>query len=93
MRRSPKAAIALAGRERRILSNEPRVIDVLIEASSVVPVEPHARILDDHAVAIDGDVIVDVLPQSEAKTKYAPKERVSLAGHVVMPTSKRAGST
>ena len=62
-----------------------RTIDLLVEASWVVPVEPHARILEDHAVAIDGGLIVEVLPQSEADTKYAPKERVSLPGHVVMP--------
>jgi 5-methylthioadenosine/S-adenosylhomocysteine deaminase len=33
-------------------------IDLLIEARWVVPVEPHAVVLEDHAVAVQGDQIV-----------------------------------
>ena len=40
-------------------------IDCLIEAGWVVPVEPHAVVWRNHAVAIDADRIVAVLPQAD----------------------------
>ncbi len=43
----------------------------MIEAGWVVPVEPHAVVLEDHAVAIRDGVIVGLLPTAEARTRYA----------------------
>ncbi len=60
-------------------------IDLLIEARWVVPVEPHGVVLEDHAVAIDRDRIVAVLPIGEAQARYAPRERVELAEHALIP--------
>ncbi len=60
-------------------------IDLLVEASWVVPVEPHGRVLNDHAVAVDAGKIVAVLPCAEAALRYAPRARETLDGHVVMP--------
>lgn len=45
----------------------PQSIDLLIEARWVVPVEPHAVVLENHAVAIDGERIVALLPIDEAR--------------------------
>ena len=65
--------------------NAPQTVDLLIEARWVVPVEPHDVVLEHHAVAIDGDRIVAVLPISEARNAYAPRERVELGEHVLIP--------
>jgi 5-methylthioadenosine/S-adenosylhomocysteine deaminase len=63
----------------------PQPIDLLIEARWVVPVEPHAVVLENHAVAVQGDRIVALLPIAEARTVYAPRERVELGEHALMP--------
>jgi 5-methylthioadenosine/S-adenosylhomocysteine deaminase len=65
--------------------NAPQTVDLLIEARWVVPVEPHDVVLEHHAVAVDGDRIVAVLPISEARNAYAPRERVELGEHVLIP--------
>jgi 5-methylthioadenosine/S-adenosylhomocysteine deaminase len=62
-----------------------RPIDLLIEPRWLVPVEPHGSVLEDHAVAIDGERIVAVLPCMDAHARYAPRERVALAAHVLIP--------
>jgi 5-methylthioadenosine/S-adenosylhomocysteine deaminase len=60
-------------------------VDLLIEARWVVPVEPHAVVLENHAVAVQGDRIVALLPIADARAAYAPRERVELAEHVLIP--------
>jgi 5-methylthioadenosine/S-adenosylhomocysteine deaminase len=60
-------------------------IDTLIEARWVIPVEPHATVLEDHAVAIDGGRIVAVLPNDSARARYAAREVVQLPGHALTP--------
>ena len=61
------------------------VIDLLIEARWLVPVQPHGVVLENHAVAIQGDRIVDVLPIADAQAKFAPRERIELAEHALIP--------
>lgn len=63
----------------------PIACDLLIEAGWVVPVEPHAVVLEDHAVAVRGGIILAVLPQAEARAAYAPREVVSRPGSVLIP--------
>jgi 5-methylthioadenosine/S-adenosylhomocysteine deaminase len=65
--------------------NAPQTVDLLIEARWVVPVEPHDVVLEHYAVAINGDRIVAVLPIAEARDTYAPRERVELGEHVLIP--------
>src|SRR4051812_33728977 len=60
-------------------------IDLLIVPRWLVPVEPHGVVLEDHAVAIDGDRILAVLPKEQAQSRYAPRERVDLDEHVLIP--------
>ena len=62
-----------------------RPIDLLLEASWVVPVEPHARVLVEHAVAIDAGRIVAVLPRAEAAQRFEPRSREVLEGRVLLP--------
>ena len=63
----------------------PTPIDLLIEPRWLVPVEPHGVVLEGHAVAVDGDRIITVLPAAEAHARYAPRERVELPEHALIP--------
>ncbi|KRA20278.1 TRZ/ATZ family hydrolase [Lysobacter sp. Root604] len=64
---------------------ETQSCDLLIEAGWVVPVEPHAVVLEDHAVAVRGGVIVDVLPTVEARGRYRAAETVSRPQAALIP--------
>jgi 5-methylthioadenosine/S-adenosylhomocysteine deaminase len=61
-----------------------RPIDTLILAAHVAPVVPR-RVLDDHAVAIDGGRIVAVLPRAQALGQFDPRRQVSLDRHLLVP--------
>jgi 5-methylthioadenosine/S-adenosylhomocysteine deaminase len=61
-----------------------RPIDTLILAAHVAPVVPR-RVLDDHAVAIDGGRIVAVLPRAQALGQFDPRRLVSLDRHLLVP--------
>ncbi|MGN7916657.1 TRZ/ATZ family hydrolase [Lysobacter sp. 22409] len=63
----------------------PIACDLLIEAGWVVPVEPHAVVLEDHAVAIKDGVIVGLLPSAEARTRYAAAQTVSRPEAALIP--------
>lgn len=69
------------------MTSEPQAIacDLLIEAGWVVPVEPHAVVLEAHAVAVRGSQILDVLPIAEARARYAPAETVSRPEAALIP--------
>ncbi len=59
--------------------------DLLIEAGWVIPVEPHAVVRVDHAVAVRGGVIVAVLPREEARARFTAAEVVSRPGSALLP--------
>jgi 5-methylthioadenosine/S-adenosylhomocysteine deaminase len=59
--------------------------DLLIEAGFVVPVEPHAVVLADHAVVVQGSVVVAVLPIAEARLRFDAAEIVSRPDAALMP--------
>ncbi|HEU4663639.1 MAG TPA: TRZ/ATZ family hydrolase [Dokdonella sp.] len=60
-------------------------IDLLIEARWVVPVQPHGVVLEHHAVAVDAGRIVALVPAADARARYAPRERVVLDEHALIP--------
>ena len=60
-------------------------VDLLISARWVIPVEPHGAVLEGHAVAVRNGAIVAVLPKAEAERAFAPRERVELAEHALIP--------
>ncbi|WP_329740947.1 TRZ/ATZ family hydrolase [Dyella sp. A6] len=64
---------------------QPQSVDLLIEARWVVPVEPHGVVLEDHAVVVDADRIVALLPIAEARRAYVPRESVRLPEHALLP--------
>ncbi|HEX7368736.1 MAG TPA: TRZ/ATZ family hydrolase [Rhodanobacteraceae bacterium] len=63
----------------------PREIDLLISARWIVPVQPDRVVLENHAVAVDAGAIVELLPVDQASAKYAPRERVELPDHALIP--------
>lgn len=62
-----------------------QTIDLLVCPRYLVPVEPAAAVLEGVAMAVDGDRILSILPCAEAETRYAPRERLELPQHVVLP--------
>lgn len=62
-----------------------RDIDLLIEASWVLPIEPAGALLENHAVAVDAGRIVDVLPSSDADNRFRAKSRKILDGQMLIP--------
>jgi 5-methylthioadenosine/S-adenosylhomocysteine deaminase len=62
----------------------PRVVDLVIHARHVVPVEP-AGLLDRHALVVDGGRIVALLPSSAVDGAFRARETVDLPHHVLMP--------
>ena len=64
--------------------NEPESVDLVIDARYIVPVEP-AGILVDHALVVDGGRIVALAPSASVAGAYAPRTRVSLSAHVLIP--------
>jgi len=61
------------------------VVDQILEARWIIPVEPHGIVLDHHAVALAGDKIAELLPIEQAREKYPLAERVDLSGHALIP--------
>ncbi|MCW5578020.1 MAG: TRZ/ATZ family hydrolase [Dokdonella sp.] len=62
-----------------------QAIDLLIEPRWLIPVQPAGVVLEGHAVAIVADRIVAVLPLAQARERYAPRERVELPQHALIP--------
>ncbi|MCW0412240.1 TRZ/ATZ family hydrolase [Xanthomonas sacchari] len=67
------------------MTSIPESCDLLIEAGYVVPIEPHAVVLEDHAVAVRGSEIVAVLPTAEARTRFSPARAVSRPDAALLP--------
>jgi 5-methylthioadenosine/S-adenosylhomocysteine deaminase len=62
-----------------------KTVDQVLEARWVIPVEPHSVVLDEHAVALAGDTIVEVLPIAAAREKYTNVKRIDLSEHALIP--------
>ena len=61
------------------------MVDQLLEARWVIPVEPHGVVLDHHAVALAGDRIAELLPIEQAREKYPAAARIDLSVHALIP--------
>ncbi|MDN5882982.1 MAG: TRZ/ATZ family hydrolase [Nitrosospira sp.] len=63
----------------------PSKIDTLLEARWIIPVEPAGAVLHDHAIAIDQGVILAILPNAEAQSRFTASERIVLGNHALIP--------
>lgn len=62
-----------------------QTIDLLVLPRWLVPVEPDNVVLEEHALAVDGGRIVDVLPVPFARQRFQPREELALPDHAVLP--------
>jgi 5-methylthioadenosine/S-adenosylhomocysteine deaminase len=76
-------ALREKAREHRVQRMEP--VDLLICAAWVLPVEPHAQVLTEHAVAIAQGRIRAVLPADEALQRFVPNVLITRPDHVLLP--------
>lgn len=60
-------------------------IDTLLLPRWLVPIEPSAHALADHALAIDNGRITAVLPASQATEQFHARELVELPDHALIP--------
>ena len=60
-------------------------IDTLIKANWIIPVEPHAKVYENHAIAIHDGRIVGILPFAEALAEFDPENMEELPGHALIP--------
>ena len=59
--------------------------DLLIEAGYVVPVQPHAVVLEDHAVAVRDGVIVGIGERGAMRAQWQPARTVSRPDAALIP--------
>lgn len=64
--------------------HEPRAVDLRIDARFVIPVEPAGTLID-HALVVDAGRIAALVPFATADRDYAPRERVALPDHALIP--------
>ncbi len=62
-----------------------QTVDLLVAPRWLVPIEPAAAVLEDHALIVDRGRIVECAPLNEVRTRYAPAETLTLPHHAVMP--------
>jgi len=62
----------------------PKAVDLVIEARYIVPVEPPGTLVD-HALVVDGGRIVALAPSVSIADAYAPRMRISLSSHLLIP--------
>ncbi len=60
-------------------------VDSIIQARWVIPVEPHAAVLEDHAVVVDAGRILALLPAAAAEQTYQAEHVTRLAHHALIP--------
>ena len=65
--------------------SSPTAVDLQIEARWVIPVEPQGVVLESHAVVVDADRIVAIMPIADARQRFEPRERVELGEHALIP--------
>ncbi len=60
-------------------------IDTLLHARWVIPVDPDDSVLEHHSIAIQGGRILEVLPTTQAKSKYSPTVEQEFPDHALIP--------
>ncbi|MCW8906159.1 MAG: TRZ/ATZ family hydrolase [Sedimenticola sp.] len=66
-------------------ADNPLNIDTLIYPRWIIPVVPEQQVLEQHALAIQGGTILEILPAEEARTRFHPKTTHELPRHALIP--------
>lgn len=61
------------------------VVDLVIDARWLAPIDPPGIVLDNHAVVVNAGRIVAVMPQDEAAHRFHPRRRKRLDRHLLIP--------
>ena len=61
------------------------IVDTLLHARWIIPVEPESVTYDYHSLVIDKGLIIDLLPTEQAKKKYQATHTESLLDHALLP--------
>ncbi len=61
------------------------IVDTLIHARWIIPVEPESVTYEHHSLVIDSGKIIDLLPTELAKQKYQGKTTENLGNHALLP--------
>jgi len=61
------------------------IVDTLIHARWIIPVEPESVTYEHHTLVIDSGKIIDLLPTDLAKQKYQGKTTENLENHALLP--------
>lgn len=63
----------------------PMEIELLIIPEWIITVDSENQVLRHHAIAVDDNRIVGIMPTSEAEKRYSPRQTVVLAQQAVLP--------
>ena len=61
------------------------IVDTLIHARWIIPVEPESVTYEHHSLVIDSGKIIDLLPTDQANQKYQGKTTENLENHALLP--------
>ncbi len=62
-----------------------QTVDLLLAPRWLIPIEPEGLVLETHVLVVDAGRILAVLPAAEAAARFAPRERIELPRHVLLP--------
>ncbi|MFT3742472.1 MAG: TRZ/ATZ family hydrolase [Gammaproteobacteria bacterium] len=60
-------------------------IDLTVSARWIIPIEPHAQVLEHHTLVVHEGKILDLLPTETALSRYQSKRQVKLNHHAIIP--------
>ncbi|MGQ9684752.1 MAG: TRZ/ATZ family hydrolase [Thiobacillaceae bacterium] len=63
----------------------PLDVDLRIDPTWIIPVEPENAVLSGHAVVVDAGRIRDILPEAEADARYQARTHRRLPDHALIP--------
>ena len=59
--------------------------DMLLVHATIVTVDPERRIIEDGAIAISGDRIVDIGPSGDLQARHPDKKLMDCRGKLIIP--------
>jgi 5-methylthioadenosine/S-adenosylhomocysteine deaminase len=67
------------------MNGTPRPVDLLIVRGTLITIDPARRVIEDGAVAVDGDRIVAVGPTAEITARYTARKTIDAYRKAVLP--------
>ncbi len=61
------------------------IVDTLLHARWIIPIEPESVTYDYHSLVIDKGLIIDLLPTEQSKQKYQATHTEELLDHALLP--------